>query len=536
MKVVKPDGFFGPVAPTPKGRKAKSETKTSSFSLKSINPFAVTPQPLWVVFSDPHHTNCIDVVFVNEDGEPLTEQTKTLLQNGGLPKTARMPKGKLAHAILFGKKSTFLVVCVGMKSLRILGGRITRILKDEQFTVARIHADPLSFIKKRDVPERFQAFLHGMQTPTYSFDLKTGEKKKRSLETIYFSGNIGIPVEQAEKIARFVKKLVFAEHFSRVLIDLPPQAGCMSTTDMVRLVKQIAADDAANISLEIIEGEDLDTKGLNALWSVGKGRTDAPPALAVLSYSGGGKEKPTVALVGKCLVFDTGGENLKSSGIEDMKLDMSGAAMALATVLMAKTLKAPINLVATLAIADNAVSGSSYHPSSVLRSYRGKTIEVLDTDAEGRLALADAVEYTEEQYKPDYLITLATLTGACVVALGSDFAGLFAKTPEMVEVIEAASKKTWNKVWHMPLAEAEHTVLKESKIADVANLGERWGGAITAAKFILEEFVHTKHAAHLDVAGVAAEAPDATGVKSAFATGWGPALLWEVVHMLSKNK
>ena len=92
MTVVKPDGFFGPVAPTPKGRKAKSETKTSSFSLKSINPFAVTPQPLWVVFSDPHHTNCIDVVFVNEDGEPLTEQTKTLLQNGGLPKTARMPK------------------------------------------------------------------------------------------------------------------------------------------------------------------------------------------------------------------------------------------------------------------------------------------------------------------------------------------------------------------------------------------------------------------------------------------------------------
>src|SRR3989338_172899 len=352
MKGVKPDESPGRAAPISKRRKATSKTKTSSFSLKSINPLAVTPQPLWGVFSVPHNTNCIDVVFVNEDGEPLTEYTKELLKNSGLPASVRMPKGKFGHSILFGKKKTFLVMCVGMKSLRVLGGRITRVLLGQDFAVARIHTDPISFIKKRDIPERFQAFLHGPQTPTYSFDLKTKEKKKRTLETIYFSGDMGIPVEQAEKIARFVKKLVFAEHFSRVLIDLPPQAGCMSTTDMVRLVKQIAADDAANISLEIIEGEDLDTKGLNALWSVGKGRTDAPPALAVLSYSGGGKEKPTVALVGKCLVFDTGGENLKSSGIEDMKLDMSGAAMALATVLMAKTLKAPINLVATLAIAD----------------------------------------------------------------------------------------------------------------------------------------------------------------------------------------
>jgi len=535
MKGVKPDESPGRAAPISKRRKATSETKTNSFSLKSINPLAVTPRPLWVVFSDPHNANSIDVVFVNEDGDPLTEYTKELLKNSGLPASVRMPKGKFGHSILFGKKKTFLVMCVGMKSLRVLGGRITRVLLGQDFAVARIHIDPISFIKKRDIPERFQAFLHGLQTPTYSFDLKTKEKKKRPLEILYFCGDLGIPTGQAERIVHVVKNLVFAEHFSRVLVDLPPQEGCMSTTDMVRLAKRIAAGNTAHASIEVIEGEDLDRKGLGALWGVGKGRTDAPPALVVLSYRGAGKGKPTIAFVGKCLVFDTGGENLKTSGgIESMKCDMSGAAMALGTFCMAINMKAKVNLVVTLAIADNSVSGSSYHPSSVLQSYSGKTIEVKDTDAEGRLALADGVAYTEKNYRPDYLITLATLTGACVVALGNDFAGLFAKTPKMVEAIETASKKTWNKVWHMPLAEAEHTCLSESAIADVANLGPRWGGAITAAKFILDEFAQTKEAAHLDVAGVAAEAPDATGAKSAFATGWGPALLLEVIHILSK--
>src|SRR3989338_9653476 len=536
MKGVKPDESPGRAAPISKRRKATSETKTSSFSLKSINPLAVTPQPIWVVFSDPHNTNCIDVVFVNEDGEPLTEYTKELLKNSGLHASVSMPKGKFGYSILFGNKKTFLVMCVGMKSLRVLGGRITRALLEQDFAVARIHTDPVAYIKKRDIPERFQAFLHGLQTPTYSFDLKTKEKKKRSLDTLYFCGDLGITKEQAETIAHFVEQLVLVEHFSRVLIDLPPQPGCMSTTDMVRLARHIAASsDPKCVSLEVIEGEDLDWKGLGALWGVGKGRTDAPPALVVLLYRGAGKGRPIVALVGKCLVFDTGGENLKSSGnIEEMKLDMSGAAMVLGTFCMAINMKARVNLVVTLAVADNSVSGSSYHPSSVLQSYSGKTIEVKDTEAEGGLALADRVAYTEKNYRPDYLITLATLTGACVVALGNDFAGLFAKTPKMVEAIETASKKTWNKVWHMPLAEAEHTCLSESAIADVANLGPRWGGAITAAKFILDEFAQTKEAAHLDVAGVAAEAPDATGAKSAFATGWGPALLLEVIHILSK--
>lgn len=497
------------------------------------------------------HGSYVSVVFVDQDGNPASEESARIIEvakvHGAFPRSARMPSGEITHDVIFHGSSALLVIQLNKKKrmtladVRKVGGQIVRALEHEKFKSAVVHFEG-AFKVPGGKKEAFMAFVHGLQAATYALtDFKT-EKKERALKKVAILFNPYGPSDDPpyEKLRDLVNDIVVAEHLSRRWIDLPAQAGAMSTDDLVRHARIVAAQHEDDVEIKVIRGDELKKKGLNLLWNVGKGRTDSPPALVVLRYRGADEQAPTIALVGKGIVFDTGGENLKTGGgIDRMHADMAGAAIALATIDLVARRKAKVNLVVALAIADNSVSGSSYHPRSVLKSYRGKTVEVLDTDAEGRLVLADAVAYAEDTYKPDYLVTLATLTGACVVALGNEFAGLFAKTERIAGVIEEASKRSWNKVWRLPLTEAIHTKLDTSSIADVTNLGPRWGGAITAAKFILEEFAKTKHAAHLDVAGVAASmvgnAVDATSADAKFSTGWGPSLLWEVLQTLSKE-
>lgn len=514
---------------------------------------AKTPSLLEIEFSVFAAKNpVVSVVFVDQDGKPASKESARVIdaakKHGAVPRAARMPSGKITHDVFFHGDAALLVVQLNRKKrmtladVRKTGGQIVRALEHEKFESAVVHFEGV-FKVPGGKKEAFKAFVHGLQTATYALtDFKT-EKRERVLKKVLIAFNPYRPSEipSYEKLRDLVNDIVVAEHLSRRWIDLPAQAGAMSTDDLVCHAKTIAAQHGDDVGIKVIRGDELKKRGLEVIWNVGKGRTDSPPALVVLQYQGAGKNAPTVALVGKGIVFDTGGENLKTGdGIDGMHADMGGAAVALATLDLAARRKAKVNLVVALAIADNSVSGSSYHPRSILKSYRGKTIEVLNTDAEGRLVLADAVSYTEDMYKPDYLVTLATLTGACVIALGDEFAGLFAKTEKIADAIEEASRRSWNKVWRLPLSEAEHTKLKTSAIADVTNLGPRPGGAITAAKFILEEFAQTKHAAHLDIAGVAASimgnAVDATGKGCKFSTGWGPALLWEMIHILSKQK
>lgn len=226
--------------------------------------------------------------------------------------------------------------------------------------------------------------------------------------------------------------------------------------------------------------------------------SDEPPAFVVLDYRQGG-DRPTLALVGKGVTFDSGGLSLKpSASMEDMKSDMTGAAVVLATMMAVAQLKLPVNLAGYMVMTENMTGGKAMKLGDVLSIRNGKTVEVLNTDAEGRLILADALSYAVEQ-KPARVLDLATLTGACLVALGTKIAGLFSNDDSFAQDVLAASRLTGERAWRLPLDDDFKDAIK-SQVADLKNVGGKWGGASTAAKF-LEQFVGQSCWVHLDIAG-----------------------------------
>jgi leucyl aminopeptidase len=224
--------------------------------------------------------------------------------------------------------------------------------------------------------------------------------------------------------------------------------------------------------------------------------------LVILKYNGGPADSPPLAFVGKGVTFDSGGLSIKpTDGMKTMKCDMAGAATVLGAMQAIARLKLPVNVIGLCGLVENMLSGDSYKLGDVLTARSGKTIEVLNTDAEGRLVLADVLDVAL-QLNPARIIDLATLTGACLVALGSDVAGLMTNDESWAQVVKAAASATGEQVWELPMFPEFGEQIK-SEVADIKNVGEgRWGGAITAAKF-LEEFVAGKPWVHLDIAGPA---------------------------------
>lgn len=227
-----------------------------------------------------------------------------------------------------------------------------------------------------------------------------------------------------------------------------------------------------------------------------------PPYMVVMEYNGGAKDEAPVALIGKGLTFDSGGISLKpSKGMDEMKYDMCGAASVIATVAAAASMKLPINVVGVIGCTENMPGGSATKPGDILTSYLGKTVEVLNTDAEGRLVLCDLLAYAIDKFKPSMAVDIATLTGACVVALGNEYTGLFSTNEEMAMELLQAGENSLDKCWRLPLGRAYSKSLK-SNFADLANIGTPGAGACTAAAF-LQEFVGDTPWAHLDIAGTA---------------------------------
>jgi leucyl aminopeptidase len=249
----------------------------------------------------------------------------------------------------------------------------------------------------------------------------------------------------------------------------------------------------------VLDREQMQALGMGSLLAVSQGSAN-PPKLVVMKYSNGGDAKPYV-LVGKGITFDTGGINLKTQGgIEEMKYDMCGAATVLGTFVAAVGMQLPINLVVVAAAVENMPDGNAYRPSDVLTSMSGKTIEVGNTDAEGRLILCDALTYAQ-RFEPQALLDVATLTGACVVALGKYATGLMSKHDDLSNELLAAGETTFDRAWRLPLWD-EYQGMLDSTFADIYNIGGRWAGAITAGCF-LSRFTEGQRWAHLDIAGVA---------------------------------
>ncbi|HEX5757173.1 MAG TPA: leucyl aminopeptidase [Arenimonas sp.] len=313
------------------------------------------------------------------------------------------------------------------------------------------------------------------------------------LRTLQLSGSEAQRAAVAQGVA-----IAAGVELSRELGNLPPNI--CNPAYLADAARKLAGEHA-NVECEVLERADMEKLGMGSLLAVARGSAN-PPKLIVLKYRGAGEAKPRV-LVGKGITFDTGGINLKvQGGIEEMKFDMCGAATVIGTFAAVAKMQLPVNLITIVPAVENMPDADSYRPSDILTSMSGKTIEVGNTDAEGRLILCDALTYAQ-RFEPAALVDVATLTGACVIALGKYAAGLMSKHDDLAGELLAAGDNVHDRAWRLPLWEDYQSML-ESVFADVYNIGGKGAGAITAGCF-LARFTEGQRWAHLDIAGVGSD-------------------------------
>lgn len=318
-------------------------------------------------------------------------------------------------------------------------------------------------------------------------------------------------------------------YLARDLINEPPNA--LGPEEFAERVN-VFAD--FGVEVDVLHEDRMRELGMGALLAVGQGSV-RPSRLVSLRWRGqGAPDSPPTVFIGKGVCFDTGGVSIKpAQGMEEMKGDMGGAACIAGLILTLAKQNAPVDVVGVLGLTENMVSGSAQRPSDIVASMSGQTIEVLNTDAEGRMVLADAMWYAQETWHPQRMVTLATLTGAIIVALGHEYAGLYANDDALCNALVEAGTETDEKVWRMPLGQRYDKMI-DSKVADMKNIGGRWAGSITAAQF-LQRFVKDGVAwAHIDIAGTAFSSPS-TDINRSWGAGFGVRLLERMVHNDAKE-
>ncbi|MET0530065.1 MAG: leucyl aminopeptidase [Microvirga sp.] len=281
------------------------------------------------------------------------------------------------------------------------------------------------------------------------------------------------------------------------------------------------------VEVEILDERAMKKLGMGALLGVAQGSA-RPPRVAIMRWTGGRANDKPIAFIGKGVVFDAGGISIKpAAGMEDMKGDMAGAACVVGLMHALASRKAKANVVGAIGLVENMPDGNAQRPGDIVTTMSGQTIEIINTDAEGRLVLADVLWYVQDRFKPKFMIDLATLTGAILVALAQEYAGLFSNNDELSDRITASGKTTGERVWRMPIG-PEFDKMIESKFADMKNTGGRFGGSSSAAA-LLQRFVNDTPWAHLDIAGTAMGSPQ-TEVSKGWASGWGVRLLDRLVR------
>jgi leucyl aminopeptidase len=295
----------------------------------------------------------------------------------------------------------------------------------------------------------------------------------------------------------------------------------------IEFARRASALTKLGVGVEVLDVAAMRKLGMGALLGVGQG-SEHDSRLVVMRWNGGKRGADPVAFIGKGVCFDTGGISIKpAQGMEDMKGDMAGAACVVGLMHALAVRKAKVNAVGAIGLVENMPDGKAYRPGDILKTMSGQTIEIINTDAEGRLVLADVLHYVNKRFKPKFMINLATLTGAIIVSLGQEYAGLFSNNDKLVERLVKAGEATGERVWRMPLG-PEYDKLIDSKFADMKNTGGRWAGSITAAQ-LLQRFVDKTPWAHLDIAGTALGSPQ-TEINRSWSSGWGVRLLDRLVE------
>ncbi|MEM1049639.1 MAG: leucyl aminopeptidase [Pseudomonadota bacterium] len=370
------------------------------------------------------------------------------------------------------------------------------------------------------------AFADGLRLRSYRFDrYKTKpEDEDEPKKDDEKPAKVTIALDdqaQAKKLYKSMAGVSDGVMLARDLVNEPAnKLGPAEFADRAKALEKLG------VKVDILTEKEMTKLGMRALLGVGQGSV-RPSRIAVMTWKGGkAKDKP-LAFIGKGVVFDTGGISLKpAGGMEDMKGDMGGAAAVTGLMHALAARKAKVNAIGAIGLVENMPDGNAQRPGDVVESMSGQTIEVINTDAEGRLVLADVLWYIQDKHKPQFMVDLATLTGAIMVALGGHNAGLFSNDDTLSDNLIAAGLAADEPVWRMPLGK-DYDKMIDSKIADMKNVGGRWGGAITAAQF-LQRFVNGTPWAHLDVAGTAMGSKK-TDINESWGSGFGVRLLNQLV-------
>ncbi len=361
----------------------------------------------------------------------------------------------------------------------------------------------------------------GVQLRSYAFERYKTKKNDGNSKP---AGALSLLVSDTLKTKKAVKlKDAIAEGvcLARDLVNEPPNM--LGPEEFAGYAEEL---EKLGVEVEILGEKQLKKIGMRALLGVGQG-SSRESKVAIMRWNGGKDGAQPIAFVGKGVVFDTGGISIKpSGGMEDMKGDMAGAACVVGLMHALAARKAKANVIGAIGLVENMPDGKAQRPGDIVTSLSGQTIEIINTDAEGRLVLADVLWYVQERYKPQFMINLATLTGAILVALGKENAGLFSNNDELAARIFEAGKATGETVWRMPMSAAYDKII-DSKFADVKNSAGRDAGSITAAHF-LKRFVNDTPWAHLDIAGTAMGSPQ-TEINKGWASGWGVRVLNQLV-------
>jgi leucyl aminopeptidase len=422
------------------------------------------------------------------------------------------------------KVSRLLLVGLGKpavdeKALETLGAQIVGRLYGAAETNASIEIDVPkgSRVKKAELAAHL-AF--GARLKSYAFDkyrTRNLEDYARKLKTLRF---VTPDVAAAKKAHTGLAAVAEGIFLARDLVNEPPNI--LYPAEFARRAK--AQLSKLGVKVEILGEAEMKRQGFGALLGVGQGSA-RESQLVVMQWQGGKKSASPIALVGKGVCFDSGGLSIKvGAGMQGMKGDMAGAACVTGTLLALAARKARVNAVGVIGLVENMPDGGAFRPDDVLTSLSGQTIEVLNTDAEGRLVLADALTYTQRRFKPKLVIDLATLTGAIVATLGFEHAGAFSNDDELVRRIQAAGRYTGERVWQLPLDPFYDKMIR-SKIADMKNIGGANSGSITAAQFLQRFIEKNMPWAHLDIAGVAWQDGERKPTVPSWGTGWGVRLL-----------
>ncbi len=444
---------------------------------------------------------------------------------------------KLFTTLTFGKIHAKRIVFVSLgdpekvtlESLRKFSGKLVKELqqyKEKDFTIM----SPYYGLKNITAEEAYIALTEGAVLSSYLFDAyKTQEKAKNKKPTkLFFYLDTG---ENPTIITKAVQHAVLVCNHANVVKDLANgPSNIVTPLHIVEIAQKYAKD--SGLKCTILDEADMRKQGMNCLLAVSRGSAQKP-AMIVLEYRGA-KGKPPIALVGKGVTFDSGGINLKPTGsLENMKEDMTGAAIVLNTIKAAAELQLPLNLVCVVPTVENMPSGSAVKPGDVVKASNGKTVEIMNTDAEGRLILADALHYAT-RYKPEEIIDIATLTGAAFVALGKSVTPVLGNDQEMINKILVAGAETHERCWQLPLFEDFSENIK-GDVADIKNLGgpKSEAGTIAGAVF-LKEFVGGTKWIHLDIGGTSWTDAENDYVQKG-STGVGLRLLMRYLENKLKN-